>query len=293
MQVLPAGLAALIAKKVLGIPFITITHGEELTIGKRKKVHNYLIRKILPASDKVVTVSNFSKSQVIKLGVDRGNIEIIYNAIDSRIEPLYSDRLKKIVQKHRLNDTKLILMVGRLIRRKGFDSAIKVLSDIRQDFENVKLLIVGKGVDKGYLQKLTEQKGLNGSVVFVEGLSDGEVRFLYSICDVFLLPNRRLENEDTEGFGVVFLEAALFAKPVIGGKDGGTSDAILNGITGLLVDGSDLFEIKSAVLKILADPEYAANLGHRGKERVLKEFDIEIQQTRFNKMLRKLFEEVH
>ena len=289
MQVLPAGLPALIAAKLWKIPFIVLTHGEEITMGRKKVIHSYLIRKILPAAEAVVTVSNFTKQQLIKFGLDPARIKIVYNAINPSIEPVKTDRLTKLIDRWNLDGSTLILMVGRLMLRKGFDTAITILPEILAEFPDTKLMIVGRGMEKSYLEQLIEDNRLQDSVLMLGDLTDNEVRQAYSMCDLFLLPNRKLPNGDTEGFGVVFIEAGLLGKPVIGGKDGGTGDAILHEVTGLLVDGNNPDEVKSAILRLLGDPAFAEKLGVQGRQRVMKEFTIETQQDRFNTLLREVF----
>jgi glycosyltransferase involved in cell wall biosynthesis len=96
-----------------------------------------------------------------------------------------------------------------------------------------------------------------------------------------LLPTRTMPNGDTEGFGIVFLEANLMGKPVVGGRAGGTEDAVVDGQTGLLVDGYDIEQIADAAVRVLDDPVYAKLLGQQGKERVLREFDTRVHQQEF------------
>jgi len=85
------------------------------------------------------------------------------------------------------------------------------------------------------------------------------------------MPNRDI-NGDTEGFGLVFLEAASASTPAVAGKAGGTGSAVVDGVTGLLVDGDDLEAIASALARILSNPAEAAQMGRNGRERVLAFF---------------------
>jgi phosphatidylinositol alpha-1,6-mannosyltransferase len=84
-----------------------------------------------------------------------------------------------------------------------------------------------------------------------------------------------------EGFGVVFLEAALAGKAAVGGRSGGVGEAVLDGETGLLVNGSAPGEVASAVVRLLCNPALASGLGQRARERVLEEFDGRRQQRQF------------
>ena len=93
----------------------------------------------------------------------------------------------------------------------------------------------------------------------------------YNACDLFAMPNRDI-NGDSEGFGLVFLEAAASGKPVIAGKAGGTGSAVVEGSTGLRVDGENVGEIAMALARLLNNPAVSAEMGHNARQRVLENF---------------------
>jgi phosphatidylinositol alpha-1,6-mannosyltransferase len=180
----------------------------------------------------------------------------------------------------------LLLMVGRLGQeRKGYDKAIEALPSILARVPDTKLVLVGPGDQTG-LRHLAQRVGVEDRVIFTgEVVERGQLMLLYAACDVFLLPTRTMSDGDTEGFGIVFLEAGLMGKPVVGGRAGGTEDAIVHGQTGLLVDGSDVEQIAGAVVRLLGDPAYASLLGQQGKERVLRDFRPRVHQEEFARIV--------
>jgi phosphatidylinositol alpha-1,6-mannosyltransferase len=93
----------------------------------------------------------------------------------------------------------------------------------------------------------------------------------YAACDLFAMPNRDIDG-DTEGFGLVFLEAASTGKPAVAGIAGGTGSAVVDGATGLRVDGENIEAITRALARLLADPAEAARMGLNGRMRVLDNF---------------------
>jgi phosphatidyl-myo-inositol dimannoside synthase len=105
------------------------------------------------------------------------------------------------------------------------------------------------------------------NVIFTGEAPEAELLDYYRTADVFVMPNRTINNGDTEGFGIVFLEAGACGKPVIGGRDGGVPDAVANGETGLLVDGNSVSEIANAAIRLLSNQELCATLGRAGLER--------------------------
>jgi phosphatidylinositol alpha-1,6-mannosyltransferase len=105
-------------------------------------------------------------------------------------------------------------------------------------------------------------------------VADEDLPDVYALSDVFVMPSReRLEEKDVEGFGLVFLEANACAKPVIGGRSGGIPDAIVDGITGLLVDPQDPADIADALARLLVDKDLAIRLGRQGRSRVVRDFN--------------------
>ena len=151
---------------------------------------------------------------------------------------------------------------------------IRALLQIREQFPCTKCLFVGTGQEEAYLKKVAREVGMEQAVIFVGHVAEEELGGYYAACDVFVMPNRQI-NEDIEGFGMVFLEAGSLGKPVIGGKSGGTNDAILDGVTGFLVDGASIDDIAGTVKFLLANPEKAQAMGKNGLRRVEQEFTWE------------------
>jgi phosphatidylinositol alpha-1,6-mannosyltransferase len=159
-----------------------------------------------------------------------------------------------------------------LIERKGVDMVLATLPSLRAAFPSVLYVVVGEGDRKEALERKAMELGLREYVTFLGRVSDAEKHALYEECELFVLPNRESGGGHVEGFGIVFLEAALHGKPVIAGNSGGTADAVLDGVTGVLVDPYSHVEISRAIYMILDDAQLAQKLGNAGKLRVLKDF---------------------
>jgi len=215
-----------------------------------------------------------------RIGVRSDTIQIIHPGVDTVSLESGKDFRRRIREQHRLGQSPVLLIVGRLQRRKGQDMVIKALPLVHQKFPETKCLIVGTGQEEAYLKHLVRGVGVTSSVVFAGQVQDRELGGYYAACDLFVMPNRQI-GQDIEGFGMVFLEAAATGKAVIGGKSGGTDDAILNGVTGLRVDGNKEVDIAEAVISLLSDPERARAMGESGRRRAEKEFswDSVFQQT--------------
>jgi phosphatidyl-myo-inositol dimannoside synthase len=163
-----------------------------------------------------------------------------------------------------------VVCVSRLVPRKGQDVLIRALPLVRRRVPDVVLVIVGSGPYETRLHRLAEEHAPD-AVRFVGQVTDAELPSYYAAGDVFAMPCRsRLGGMEVEGWGNVFLEAAACGKPVVVGDSGGAREALVDGETGLLVDGRDAPAVADALSTLLLDPGAAAKLGDAGRERVLR-----------------------
>ena len=273
-KVLPEGLIALFIKIFMGIPYLLYAHGEEIQTGITSRKFRWIIPRIYHNASGVIANSHNTKTLLQDIGVHPAKIHIIHPGID----PTLFHNSKQLAQmtraKYHLGDAPILLTVGRLQRRKGHDMVIRAMPLIKAKIPHAIYLIVGTGEESAFLQALVREADVTDSVVFVGCITDEEVLGCYAACNVFVMPNREI-NGDIEGFGIVYLEASAAGKPVIGGRSGGTSDAILDGITGLRVDGTSVAEIAEAVISLLNDPNTSQTLGQNGRAWVEREFTWE------------------
>jgi len=280
-RVLPEGLVALLVRWITGIPYLLYAHGEEIQTHLTSRKFSWLMPKIYSGATAVIANSSNTKEILENIGIHSNSIHIIHPGVSSELFNIAEHGGDIIRQRHKLNQGPVLLTVGRLNRRKGQDLVIKALPKILNVFPTVKFLVVGIGAEEACLQNLVYECGVADNVVFAGEVSDDELAGYYAACDVFVMPNRQI-GEDIEGFGIVFLEASAMGKPVIGGKSGGTQDAIVEGVTGFRVDGTQVEDFCSAIMTLLSDPVGAKTMGENGRQRVLKEFTWEqvYQKTR-------------
>ena len=168
---------------------------------------------------------------------------------------------------------KVILTVGNLVARKGHDMVIRALPSLRKRVPDVSYLSVGEGPYRSQLETLAVGLGVQDRVIFAGRASADDLPHLYALCDVFVMPSREQQTaKDVEGFGIVFIEASACAKPVIGGRSGGISGAIVDRETGLLADPHDPKDISNVLSQILTDRNLGQQLGQQGRTRVAKNF---------------------
>lgn len=264
-RALPEGLVAWWVARLTGHPVVIYAHGEELTTWRGRK-HTAMVFALRHA-DAVIANSEFTRDQLVARGVAPEKIRLIYPGVDTeRFRPgLPCDDLK--VRIGLAPKQRLILSVGRLSRRKGFDMVIRALPELLRQGLDVRYAVIGIGEDWNYLHALAQECGVAERVHFLGHVPAEELPRWYNACDVFVMPNREIEG-DTEGFGMVFVEAAACGKAAIAGKAGGTGAAVVDGVTGFRVDGSRVEAVAAVLGRVLADDALARRLGEAGYERV-------------------------
>lgn len=263
-QILPLGYIGLWFKKRKNIPFVVFCHGLDVLTPQTSKWKKRWLVKILREAKLVVVNSEFTKEEIKKMEIREKKVIVIY--------PCGGEITKYETHNKKREGEKVILSVGRLIKRKGFDKIIEIIPKILKRAANVKYKIIGNGPELENLKLQILKYNLQNEVSILENVSDEELASWYASCDVFTLPCAQI-GPDVEGFGMVFLEAAKFSKPVVVGNSGGAPEAVHNGYGGYVVNPNSGDEIYQALLKLLTDEKFAKRMGEYGKEWVRKNFE--------------------
>ena len=255
-RVLPEGLVAWIVGRLTRRPVVVYAHGEELTswgLGGKYRVMRFTFRH----ADLVIANSDYTKEKLINmLGLPAERAALLYPTVDSsRFRPgLECEDLRRGLGLGR--STRLILSVGRLQRRKGFDRVIQAMPSLVAQGLDVHYALIGIGEDLEYLQGLAADLCVGDRTHFLGHVNADDLPRWYNACDLFAMPNRDI-NGDTEGFGIVYLEAAASGKPAVAGARGGTGSAVVDGETGLRVDAERVEAVASALARLLRDADLA------------------------------------
>ncbi len=281
MKVLPEGIIALCLRYFAGVPYLLYAHGEEIQMRLTSRKLGLLIPPLYKGAAKVIANSEYTKSILQQIGVRSERIHVIHPGVEAEAFQLDEVMRRAVRQRYRLDEAPVLLTIGRLQRRKGQDMVIKALPLIRKTYPDIKYLIVGGGEELESLQLLAKEEGVQNDVIFTGRISDEERSAYYAACDIFVMPNRQI-GADIEGFGMVFLEAGAAGKPVIGGRSGGTGEAIQDGVTGIRVNGENVEVIAAAVIQMLADSDKARAMGEQGRQWVESAFTWEsiVDRTR-------------
>lgn len=281
------GVAGLLAAKLFGVPYVVLGLGEEFTTLRQDRsplqLRLRLLRATLRHAASIVCIAQHTRRLAAELyDVPEAKLPVIAPSVDpTEFDVVLRD--PAAIARHRqelVGEGPMVLMVGRLAEaHKGFDRAVEAFPALLGMVPTAHLVIAGPG-DPRPLVALATRLGVGDRVRFLGEVSRERLLTLYAACDVFLLPGREVKGS-AEGFGIVFLEAALAGKPAVAGRAGGAREAVLEGETGLLVDGDAPGEIARAVARLLCDPPYARSLGAAARRRVQREFDGSRQRREF------------
>ena len=242
-------------------------HGEEVSCATTQGILTAMLyqRSIaaMRRADGVVGVSRYTVGRIIGLGVAPEKAHLIHNGVDhDRFHPGSVDT--GLLARHGLSGKRVILTVARLDPRKGHETVLRAMPQILASVPDAAYLIVGDGPERRHLEELVQSLNLQEHVVFAGLADEAELPAYYRSCELFAQPNRRMPNDDTEGFGLVFVEASASGKPVVGGQAGGVPDAVVDGETGILVDGNSVPQTAAAILRVLSDDALRASMSING-----------------------------
>jgi phosphatidylinositol alpha-1,6-mannosyltransferase len=278
---------ALLAKKLRSAGatnIVALTHGHEVWWAKIP-LFRQAISKISKNVDSLTYLGEFTKNAMLPAIADKSKLVKIAPGIDvDHFAPSEIDL--KLVEKHKLQNRRVIVCVGRLVHRKGQDKLIEAMPEILKEFPDAVLLLVGQGPIRSMLDKSIRHLGLEHKVIFTGRIKFDDLPKYIQLGEVFAMPSRdRFFGLEVEGLGIVYLEASACGVPVIVGKSGGAPDAVIENQTGLIVDGTNPKEISVAICKLLGDKDLATQMGRQGRQWVVENWRWQIWSEKFNALL--------
>ncbi|PIR93051.1 hypothetical protein COT99_02875 [Candidatus Falkowbacteria bacterium CG10_big_fil_rev_8_21_14_0_10_43_10] len=268
-HILPLGTVTWLLRKIIKFDYVVFLHGMDLTFAMKSRRKKWLARRILADAKKIICANSYAAKIAGEI-VNSGKVAVVNPGIEVRSmkSEVRSDELKK---KYNLQGKKILLQVGRLVKRKGYDKVIETLPEVLKQVPNLVYIIIGDGPELDNIKYSI--LNIKDNVLILTDVNDEELEAWYDLCDIFIMPSRDMDG-DFEGFGIVYLEANAHGKPVIAGDSGGVRDAVKDGVNGLLVNPENTEEIADAIIKLYKDDELRIKLGEQGREWV-KEFSWE------------------
>lgn len=259
-------------------PYSVICHGLDLRAAAHVPRKRWLVRRILSAASRTIVNSSFTAGLARASGAPPERIAVVPPPLAIPHDAGGSG-LGELRKQHGLDGRRVVLSVCRMITRKGVDVLIDAMADVQAAVPRAHLVAVGDGPERAALAARAAQRGI--ACTFVTA-SDAALIDWYRAADVFALLPRELPDGDVEGFGMVYLEANACGKPVVGTRSGGVPDAVVDGVTGVLVPPHDPHAAAQAIIALLTNRTLAERLGTNGRRRALQDFS----PTAFGERLR-------
>ena len=290
----PSAISTYLASRFSKTPYFVLTHGVEVLESSRnwkKKLRSkmsFIKKSVYQKAHHHFAVSQYTAGLVQnECLVDSQNITITHNGID--IE-LWSPQKKPqdLIREHQLENKKVLLTISRLVPHKGIDITLEAIHLLKKEFPQLVYLIGGDGPDRSRLQRKVQDLKLENHVLFLGPISFEQIQNYYHLCDVYIMLSRfEPQLPAVEGFGIAFLEAGACEKPVIAGRSGGTSDAVIENETGYLVSPTNPKEAADKIKKLFKHEELAKEMGKKSRERISQ---IMNWQNTAQKMAQKILE---
>jgi len=258
-NILPLGSLAYFLK----VPYIISLHGLDINLAMANKPK--LTRKILTGAKAVIAnTENTAKITRDFLGQADFKIKVLYPSVDfdTSYDPIKLEAFRK---KLGIGEEKIIMTLGRLNKRKGQDLVIEALAQLQNDY-NFKYFIIGRGSENKNLELLIDKHKLSKQVFIFDNIDDEDLIYFFKLADYFVLPHRQ-SGHDIEGFGTVFLEAALCNLPIISGDSGGVKEIFNQPDQAILIPSDDLRALIKAIKFLLNNPKEADKLAQAAQQR--------------------------
>jgi colanic acid/amylovoran biosynthesis glycosyltransferase len=230
--------------------------------------------RVIAKSDAVHCVCEDIKQQAVNLGMPHEKGVVVYTAVDPEIF--------KPIQQRTSNEQLKIIMVGSLIWRKGYDFAFLAFQKILNEGINARLVIIGSGDDHDHLVFTAKDLSISENVEFAGHLEIEEVLQVLQSGDIFL------HTAVSEGIPNSLIEAMACGLPVIAADCGGIREALDHEVEGLIVPTRDAIATADAILRLGRSENARRKMGSAGRERVLRQFDLEKQAEEFSLLYRSL-----
>jgi glycosyltransferase involved in cell wall biosynthesis len=269
-----AGLAGVLLSKVLNKPVVLVMYGAEVFVLKDNPILKFIIKQ----SDHVIGISQYTLDKTIRVQRPRA-YSLIPPGVDVNRFRKCADTAhvrRKLAQQGIDFSIPLVFALGKFIERKGFSYLIEAIAMLQKS-QPVQLMIGGRGPLKGALQQQVSNLGIVDQVVFLDYISDDELPAYYTVADVCVSPSIIDLQGDTEGLGMVLLEALACETPCVASRVGGIVDIVQDGMNGLLVEPKNSADLADKIQWLINNDRLRQEMGTQGRLFVKEHFSWQVK----------------
>ncbi|CAB4719339.1 unannotated protein [freshwater metagenome] len=281
----PLALMAQTLRRAGATRIVALTHGHEVWWSKIFPF-KVAMRRIGNTTDALTYLGEFTKTAIahaLSSTSAKAMVKIAPGIDIEHFKPVDASELKRDLG---LENKNVIVSVGRLVHRKGQDKLIESMPAIIRKIPQAHLLLIGEGPYRKHLTDLVNKHGLSSHVSFIGRINYSQLPQYICIGDVFAMPSRsRFFGLEVEGLGIVYLEASACGLPVIAGSSGGAPDAVIEGVTGVVVNGLDVKAISQSVIELLGNRDACQKMGLAGRQWIEENWRWELWAKEFSRLL--------
>lgn len=251
----------IILRKIFKIPFVVYMHGYDFSKNLPYDELNY--PEMFRYGDWFFTNSNYSAGKIIKLGCPDSKLSVVGLPLDENSYPFQIRQRRSRIK---------ILTVGRLVEKKGMEYSIRAVERLVKGYPELEYNIIGTGQLEKYLKDLIDSLQMEKNIFLLGSMTKSEViRYLLD-SDIFVLSSITAMDGDTEGLGMVLLEAQLTGMPVVATLHNGFTDAVKDGVSGFLVPEKDVDALYNRLKWLIENPQEWESLGRAGREHIIANY---------------------
>ena len=266
----------------LARPFGLVIHGAEITVPGRVPGGRRALARVLRGAEVVVAAGGYPADEAERAARSGLPVVVVPPGVDvDRFRPLGPSEGRDVRRRYGVaDDATLVVSVSRLVPRKGMDTLIRAAARLAPVHPDLEVLIGGTGRDRDRLAGLVRDTG--APVRLIGRVDDDELPHLYAAADIFAMDCRnRWLGLEQEGFGIVFLEAAACGVAQVAGRSGGAAEAVVDGVTGLVVDDPrSVADLAAALRALVVDPERRRAMGAAARRRTEDELSYDAMAAR-------------
>lgn len=271
---------ALRRMKLLSGPLVTFFHGYDLTLAPRRLGHG-VYRTLFRDGDRCLAISDHGARILLELGANPARTSIHHMGIN--VERFRGDRSRRSP-----GNQLRVLSIGRLVEKKGFAAGLDAIADAVSNGVAIDYRIIGDGPEREHLDQRIHDLGLEAVVRLTGAAGEDEVAQALAQADVLFAPSITTQDGDHEGIPMVLMEAMAAGLPVVASAHGGIPELVQHGVSGLLVAEGDSAAVAAALGRLAGDPEARLRMGRQGGERVARDFNAVVQNSRLEVLLSEL-----
>jgi teichuronic acid biosynthesis glycosyltransferase TuaC len=284
--VVPQGIVTRLVQSFSPVPVVLTVHGGDI-FAFQGLVGRFLKRLALRRADACTANSAFTRGQLLQL-CPSAEVSIVPMGVDvTDFEP----KQRNVLLRQKLGvAAQMILFVGRLVEKKGVHNLLAAMQQVLKKSPQATLVLVGDGTQRHELERMAERLEIAGSVRFLGKLPHEQLPEYYAAADLFVGPSVVDRSGDTEGLGVVFVEAASAGLAIVGTLVGGISDVLIHEVTGIAVEPDQPEALANAIERLLGDESLRHRLGAAARQHALSQFSWSQVAGRFSSIFRKVLE---